>query len=323
MKPNRIAVLDDWQGIAKEVADWSALDARADVIHFTHSLGDVDSAAAALADFDILIAMRERMPLPGVLIEKLPKLKLIALTGVRSGTLDLAACAAHGVLVCNTGSDHSTAATAELALTLLLAAARRVPIADRAMREGRFQEGVPTGIALSGRTLGVLGLGKIGRCLAGYGRALGMDVIAWSQNMTAETAQAAGARLVDKATLFAASDAITLHVVLSERTRGVVDAEALARMKPGAILVNTSRGPLIDEGALVARLRTGLLTAGLDVYDREPLPVDHPLRTLPNVVLTPHLGYCTRDVYAQFYRESIENVIAFLDGKPMRVLKAT
>ncbi len=323
MKPNRIAVLDDWQGIAKEVADWSALDARADVTHFTHSLGDVDSAAAALADFDILIAMRERMPLPGALIERLPKLKLIALTGVRSGTLDLAACAARGVLVCNTGSDHSTAATAELALTLLLAAARRVPIADRAMREGRFQEGVPTGIALSGRTLGVLGLGKIGRCLAGYGRALGMDVIAWSQNMTAETAQAAGARLVDKATLFAASDAITLHVVLSERTRGVVDAEALARMKPGAILVNTSRGPLIDEGALVARLRTGLLTAGLDVYDREPLPVDHPLRTLPNVVLTPHLGYCTRDVYAQFYRESIENVIAFLDGKPMRVLKAT
>ncbi len=323
MKPNRIAVLDDWQGIAKEVADWSALDARADVTHFTHSLGDVDSAAAALADFDILIAMRERMPLPGALIERLPKLKLIALTGVRSGTLDLATCAARGVLVCNTGSDHSTAATAELALTLLLAAARRVPIADRAMREGRFQEGVPTGIALSGRTLGVLGLGKIGRCIAGYGRALGMDVIAWSQNMTSETAQAAGARLVDKATLFAASDAITLHVVLSERTRGVVDAEALARMKPGAILVNTSRGPLIDEGALVARLRTGLLTAGLDVYDREPLPVDHPLRTLPNVVLTPHLGYCTRDVYAQFYRESIENVIAFLDGKPMRVLKAS
>lgn len=323
MKPTRIAVLDDWQGIAKEVADWSALEARADVTHFTHSLGDVDGAAAALADFDILIAMRERMPLPGALIERLPKLKLIALTGVRSWTLDLAACAARGVLVCNTGSDHSTAATAELALTLLLAAARRVPIADRAMREGRFQEGVPTGIALSGRTLGVLGLGKIGRCLAGYGRALGMDVIAWSQNMTPETAQAAGARLVDKATLFAEADAVTLHVVLSERTRGVVDAEALARMKPGAILVNTSRGPLIDDAALVARLRTGLLTAGLDVYDREPLPVDHPLRTLPNVVLTPHLGYCTRDVYAQFYRESIENVIAFLDGKPMRVLKAS
>lgn len=322
MKSTRIAVLDDWQGIAKEVADWSALEARADVTHFTHSLGDIDSAAAALADFDILVAMRERMPLPGALIERLPKLKLISLTGVRSGTLDLAACAARGVMVCNTGSDHSTAATAELALTLLLAAARRVPIADRAMRDGRFQEGVPTGIALSGRTLGVLGLGKIGRCLAGYGRALGMDVIAWSQNMTAETAQAAGARLVDKSTLFSASDAITLHVVLSERTRGVVDAEALARMKPGAILVNTSRGPLVDEAALVARLRTGLLTAGLDVYDREPLPVDHPLRRLPNVVLTPHLGYCTRDVYAQFYRESIENVIAFLDGKPMRVLKA-
>lgn len=322
MKATRIAVLDDWQGIAKEVADWSALEARADVTYFTHAFGGVDDAAAALADFDILVAMRERMPLPAALIARLPRLKLIALTGVRSGTLDLAACAARGVMVCNTGSDHSTAATAELALTLLLAAARRVPVADRAMRDGRFQEGVPTGIALAGRTLGVLGLGKIGRCLAGYGRALGMDVMAWSQNMTPEIAQAADARLVDKATLFSEADAITLHVVLSERTRGVVDGEALARMKPGAILVNTSRGPLVDEAALIERLRTGLLTAGLDVYDREPLPADHPLRALPNVVLTPHLGYCTRDVYAQFYRESIENVTAFLDGKPMRVLKA-
>jgi phosphoglycerate dehydrogenase-like enzyme len=316
----RIAVLDDWQEIAQDIADWSALQARADVVVFTKPLGDLATAAIALADFDVIIAMRERTPLPRALIERLPRLRLIALTGVRSGTLDLAACTAHGVMVCNTGSDHSTAATAELALTLLLAAARRVPLADRAMRAGRFQEGVPTGIALAGRTLGVLGLGKIGRCLAGYGRALGMDVIAWSQNMTADTAQSAGARRVDRAALFEQSDAVTLHVVLSDRTRGVVGPDELARMKPGAILVNTARGPLVDESALVARLRTGLLTAGLDVYDREPLPADHPLRTLPNVVLTPHLGYSTREVYAQFYRESIENVLAFLDGAPLRVM---
>ena len=319
--PPRIAVLDDWQALAKDVADWSALEARAEVTYFTQPLGGVDAAAAALADFDVIVAMRERMALPGTLLERLPRLRMIALTGVRSWTLDLATCTARGVTVCNTGSDGSTAATAELALTLLLSAARRVPIADRAFREGRFQDGVPTGIALAGRTLGVLGLGKIGRCLAGYGRALGMDVIVWSQHMTEDTARSVGARLVDKATLFAESDAVTVHVVLSERTRGIVGVPELTSMKPGAILVNTSRGPLVDEAALVARLRTGLLLAGLDVFDHEPLAADHPLRTLPNVVLTPHLGYCTHGIYAQFYRESIENVIAFLDGAPMRVMK--
>jgi len=234
--------------------------------------------------------------------------------------MDSEACNARRIVISNTGGEKSTAATAEIALGLLLSAARYIPTADASMREGRFQAGVPAGVVLDGRTLGVMGLGKIGSRLARYGQALGMKVIAWSQNMTADQAQAAGARLVDKATLLAESDAITLHLVLSDRTRGIVGAADLARMKPGAILVNTSRGPLVDETALVERLRTGKLIAGLDVYAQEPLPPEHPLRSLPNVVMTPHLGYCTQEVYAQFYRESIENVMAFLDGKPTRVL---
>lgn len=318
----RIAVLDDWQGIARGATDWTALEGRAEVVFFERAFADEDAVAAALADFDIVLAMRERTAFPATLIERLPKLRMIALTGVRSWTLDMAACARRGVTVCNTGSDHSTASTAELTLALLLAAARRVPAADRSMRRGAFQSDVPLGITLAGRTLGVVGLGKIGRQLAAYGRALGMDVIAWSQNMTEEAAQAAGARRVDKATLFATAHAVTLHVVLSARTRGIVGADELARMRPDAILVNTSRGPLIDETALLATLRAGRLVAGLDVFDREPLPDHHPLRALPNVVLTPHLGYCTREVYEQFYRESVENIVAFLDGRPIRILQA-
>ena len=188
------------------------------------------------------------------------------------------------------------------------------------MRKGVFQTGVPRGVVLEGKTLGVIGLGKIGAKMAHYGLALGMQVLAWSQNLTQEKAQAAGARLVDKATLLAESDAITLHVVLSDRSRGIIGAQDLARMKPGPILINSSRGPLVDEKALLEKLRTGTLIAGLDVYGQEPLPANHPLRTLPNTVLTPHLGYCAGEVYAQFYGQSIENIIAFLDGKPIRVL---
>jgi phosphoglycerate dehydrogenase-like enzyme len=188
------------------------------------------------------------------------------------------------------------------------------------MRAGRFQQGVPAGSVLEGKTLGIIGLGKIGSRMACCGHALGMRVIVWSQNLTAERAAAAGAQLVEKATLLSESDAISLHLVLSERTRGILGAADLARMKPGAILVNTSRGPLVNEAALLENLRSGRLVAALDVFDREPLPADHPLRSLPNTVLTPHQGYCSREVYAQFYRESMENVMAFLDGKPVRLL---
>jgi phosphoglycerate dehydrogenase-like enzyme len=232
------------------------------------------------------------------------------------------ACTARGIVVCHTAGQQSTSATAELTLGLLIAAARLIPTADASIRTGGFQNGVPAGCVLEGRTLGVIGLGKIGSRMARYGHALGMQVLAWSQNLTADKAQAAGARLVDKPTLLAESDAITLHVVLSERTRGILGAEDLACMKPGAILVNTSRGPLVDETALLERLRTGKLIAALDVYAQEPLPARHPLRGAPNTVLTPHLGYCTREVYGQFYSESIDNVLAFLDGKPIRVINA-
>ncbi|MEX0959553.1 MAG: D-2-hydroxyacid dehydrogenase family protein, partial [Burkholderiales bacterium] len=303
-----------------ESADWSALTKRGEVVFFDRAFADVNDAAGALADFDILIAMRERTAFPGTLIARLPKLRMIALTGARSWTMDIDACSERGVLVCNTGGMAASAATAELALGLLLAAARAIPAADASMRAGRFQQGVPAGIALEGRTLGIVGLGKIGSRMARFGLALGMRVLAWSTNLTAETAQAAGATLTGKAALLAESDAVSLHLVLSDRTRGIIGKNDLARMKPDAILVNTSRGPLVDEAALVEQLRSGRLVAALDVFDREPLPADHPLRALPNVVLAPHQGYCTREVYAQFYRESIENVLAFLDGAPIRAI---
>ncbi|HZP94469.1 MAG TPA: D-2-hydroxyacid dehydrogenase family protein [Burkholderiales bacterium] len=316
----RIAVLDDWQGIARESADWSGLAQRGEIVFFDQPLRGPEAAAQALAEFDVIVAMRERTAFPATLIARLPRLRMIALTGSRTWTMDIEACTARRIVVCNTGGEKASAATAELALGLLLAAARFLPAADASLRAGRFQDGVPAGSVLEGRTLGVIGLGKIGARMARSGQALGMQVLAWSQNLTPDKAQAAGARRVDKATLLAQSDAVTLHLVLSERTRGILGAEDLARMKPGAILINTSRGPLVDEAALLERLRAGSLIAGLDVYGQEPLPPDHPLRRLPNTVLTPHLGYCTRDVYAQFYRESIENVLAFLDGKPTRVL---
>jgi phosphoglycerate dehydrogenase-like enzyme len=234
--------------------------------------------------------------------------------------MDFDALNARSIVVSHTGGTHSTAATAELALGLLLSAARHIPRADASVRKGGFQGGVPVGQVLEGKTLGVIGLGKIGSKMARYGQALGMRVLAWSQNMTEEKAAAAGAKRVDKAVLLSESDAISLHLVLSDRTRGIIGAQDLARMKPDAILVNTSRGPLVDEAALVEKLENGKLIAALDVYAQEPLPADHPLRSQPNAILTPHLGYCTREVYSQFYGDSIENVLAFLDGKPIRVL---
>ena len=316
----RVAVLDDWQGVAKSSADWSRLLGRAEVVFFEEPFKDANAIAKALAGFEIIIAMRERTKFPKELIEHLPKLRMIALTGGRTWTMDFDALNARGIVVSHTGGAHSTAATAELALGLLLSAARQIPRADASVRKGGFQGGVPVGRVLEGKTLGVIGLGKIGSKMARYGQALGMRVLAWSQNMTEDKAAAAGAKLADKATLLSESDAISLHLVLSDRTRGIIGAQDLARMKPGAILVNASRGPLVDEAALVEKLKTGKLIAALDVYAQEPLPTDHPLRSLPNAILTPHLGYCTREVYSQFYGDSIENVLAFLDGKPIRVL---
>jgi len=316
----RIAVLDDWQGVAKRSADWSELQNRADVVFFQNPLAGEEDLVKALADFDIIVAMRERTKFSKALLDRLPKLRMIALTGGRTWTMDFDTLNARGIPVCHTGGEKSGAATAEIALGLLLCAARSINRGDASIRNGGFQGGVPAGEVLDGRTLGIIGLGKIGTKMARYGAALGMQVIAWSTNLTAERAKAGGARLVDMSTLLAQSDAISLHLVLSDRTRGILGASELAQMRTGAILINTSRGPLVDEVALMERLKTGKLTAGLDVFALEPMPADHPLRSMPNTVLTPHLGYCAHEVYAQFYRESIENVLAFLDDAPMRVL---
>jgi phosphoglycerate dehydrogenase-like enzyme len=316
----RIAVIDDWQGVARKSTDWSALEARAEVQFFEEPFRGPDDLASALKPFDILVPMRERTHFPASLIERLPNLRMIAVTGARIWTLDTAACTARGIVISHTAGQRSTAATAELTLGLMLAATRRIPAADATIRAGGFQAGVTPGFVLEGSTLGIIGLGKIGSKMARYGQALGMNVVAWSQNLTADKAQAAGARLVEKAALLEQSDVVTLHVILSERSRGLLAAQDLARMKPNAILVNSSRGPLVDESALVAAVKSGRLIAALDVYGQEPLPSDHPLRSLPNTVLTPHLGYCTTEVYAQFYGEAVENVLAFLNGKPIRML---
>ena len=316
----KVAVLDDWQGVARQSADWSKLEARAEVTFFADAFATEDAAAAALADFEILLAMRERTHFTASLLKRLPKLKLLGTTSGRTLSLDMATATAQGVVVCNTGSGPGSAATAEIALALMLAAFRGLPTGDANLRAGRFQQGVPVGSACEGKTLGVIGLGKIGARLARYGNALGMTVLAWSQNLTAEKAAAEGATLVSRNELLERSDAVTLHLVLSDRSRGIIGAAELARMKQGAVLVNTSRGPLVDEAALLAALHAGRITAGLDVFDVEPLPADHPLRSAPNTVMTPHLGYGVREVWSQFYPESVENALAYLDGKPVRVM---
>jgi phosphoglycerate dehydrogenase-like enzyme len=318
----KIAILDDWQGVARESADWSRLAARAELVFFASAFGSEDEAALALADFDILLTMRERTAFPETLIRRLPKLRMISVTAPSNPLLDVQACTRQGVTVCNTRPSEALYATAELALGLMIAAARAIPVADKAMRDGGFQRGVPVGITLAGKTLGVVGLGRLGARLARYALALDMRVTAWSPNLTAEKAQEAGVVLVSKSDLMSGSDVISLHMVLSRRTRGLIGADDIARMKQGAILINTSRGPLIDEAALLAAVQTGTIIAALDVYDKEPLPPDHPFRTSSHTVLTPHLGYGVAETWRQFYSQSIENAEAFLDGAPIRVVNA-
>ena len=316
----RVAILDDWQGVARQCADWSALEERAELAFFDRPFDDQAKLVEALRDFDILVAMRERSAFPKQTIEQLTRLAMIALTGARTWTMDIDACTERNIPVCHTGGGLAGAATAELALGLLLSAARHIPSADRSMRDGRFQQSLSAGQVLEGKTLGLMGMGKIGGRMARFGQALGMRVIGWSRNLTDETARELGAQRVDKDTLLTESDAISMHLVLSEHSRGIIGAQDLSKMKDHAILINTSRGPLIDEKALLETLRAGRLVAALDVFDCEPLPAEHPLRALPNTVLTPHQGYATVEIYRQFYEESIENVLAYLDGKPMRML---
>jgi phosphoglycerate dehydrogenase-like enzyme len=318
----KIAILDDWQNAARASADWTALERRAELTFFATPFGSEDAAAEALADKKIIMAMRERTPFPASLIARLPALKMFNMTGRRARLIDMAAMAARGIVVSTTGGGDDGAATAELALGLMLAVARGVPQGDVAIRSGKFQAGTKAGMDLAGKTLGVIGLGRIGQSMARYGTALGMTVLAWSQNLTPAQAAEGGAVYVPRAKLLAQADVVSLHLVLSPRTAGILAAADIAVMKPGAILVNTSRAGLIDQPALLAALQEGRISAGLDVFDIEPVPLDHPLLTAPNTVLTPHIGYGTRETFAEFYGQSIANVMAFLDGAPVNLWEA-
>ena len=318
----RVAILADYAGLALGLADWSPVQIRSEVTVFDRHLSEAE-AADALRPFDVICTVRERMALPRTLIERLPNLKLITIIGKSLPNLDMAAASERGVLVAhsNFASPRYSAvrdAAPELAWGLMIATVRNLAEEHRGMRDGGWQ--TTMGMTLSGKTLGLLGLGRIGRRMAEYANAFGMQVIAWSQNLTEEAATAVGARRVEKATLFEESDVVSIHMVLSERTRGLVAEPELALMKPQAYLINTSRGPIVDEAALIAALKNGRIAgAGLDVYDVEPPPADHPLRALPNVTLSPHLGYVTREMLAAFYSDTVEAVAAWLNGTPIRI----
>ena len=315
----RVAVLDDYQRLALEYADWKSLRG-AEVRVFNEPLRSTDEAAKALQPFDVVCLMRERTPFGRALIDKLPNLKFVSLTGARSPSLDTNALKERGIPVSNTRSAGGGLSTVELTWGLIISAARGLAKGERNMRAGRWHEQLGPGFSLSGKTLGLLGLGNIGTKVALIGKAFGMECVAWSQNLTDEKAAAAGARRVAKEILFQTADVLTIHLVLGERTRGLVRAEDLALMKPGAILVNTSRGPIVVEKDLLDALQSQKLHAALDVYEREPLPADHPLRKLDNVTLSPHLGYVHEENYRIFYRDTVENVAAFMAGKPIRVI---
>jgi phosphoglycerate dehydrogenase-like enzyme len=315
----RIAILDDYQQVALQMTDWSVLPSDAEVQVFRDHLADQDAVVERLKDFEIVMAMRERTPFPRSLLERLPKLRLLTTTGMRNAAIDMQAAADCGVTVCGTGGVIYP--TAELTWGLILALLRHIPREDRATRAGQWQ--VSMGIGLQGKTLGVIGLGNLGSQVATVGKAFQMSVVAWSQNLTAERAAQCGATLVSKDELLSQADLVTIHLVLSERTRGLLGARELALMKPTAYLVNTSRGPIVDEQALVEVLQKRTIAgAALDVFDEEPLPLDHPLRRLENTVITPHIGYVTTETYRIFFDQTVENIQAFLKGTPVRVLNA-
>jgi len=314
----RLAILDDYQKAALALADWDGLRPGVEIQTFHETLASEDAVAEALAEFEIVVAMRERTAFRRTLLERLTKLRLLVTTGMVNASIDLKAAVERGIVVC--GTDSLRHPTAELTWGLILALARSIPREDAGMRRGGWQKTV--GIGLHGKVLGILGLGKLGSQVAAYGKAFQMEVIAWSENLTVERANSMGVRRVDKQELFLRADFLTVHTVLSKRTRGLVGPDDLAAMKPAAYLINTSRGPIVDERALVAALEGHKIAgAALDVYDQEPLPVDHPLRRLENVVLTPHLGYVTAENYRVFYSDAVENVHAFLAGNPIRVLE--
>ena len=312
MKKYKIAVLDDYQNVALESADWSVLSGRADITVFQDHLDDADAVIERLLPFDIICVMRERTPLPRNVIVRLPNLKFIASTGPVNASIDVVAAADRGIVVSHTG--YRSDPTIDLTWALILASARNIIAESNSMRSGGWQRTV--GTDLRGKTLGVLGLGRVGSEVARIGRAFGMDLIAWSQNMTPEVAGAAGAVLVSKDELFEQADILTIHLVLSGRTRGLVGAAELAKMKPTARLINTSRGPIVDEQALIRALRNKQIAgAAIDVFDIEPLPASHPLRTLDNVLATPHIGYVAQGLYRTFYEDSVSNIRKWLDSR--------
>lgn len=318
----RVVILDDYQDVALTAADWAPVQTRADIeaIEVFHDhLHDEDALAERLAAFEVIVAMRERTPFPRSLVERLPNLKLLITTGARNASFDLDALRDAGVTVCGTGSRGS--ATSELTWGLILALMRRIPAEHGAIADGDWQVGI--GRDLGDKTLGVIGLGRLGAKVAAVGLAFGMPVLAWSQNLTRERTDEVGVELASSLDeLLERADIATIHLVLSERTRGLIGASELARLGSDAYLVNTSRGPIVDETALVTALQEGTIAgAGLDVFDVEPLPDDHPLIGLESVVLTPHIGYVTEETYEVFYADAVADILGYLDGTPVRAIE--
>jgi len=319
MQMYKAAILDDYQNVGLQYGDWQSLAGEVEVTVFTDHLFDEDAIAERLAEFHILVLNRERTPFPRTLLERLPNLKLMTTSGMYNRSTDMDGARELGIDMC--GTEMRSAATPELTWGLILSLARQIPKEDLNVREGRWQETV--GLGLAGKVLGIIGLGKLGTPVARIGQAFEMDVAAWSPNLTQERADGAGVRCVDKDTLMANSDFITLHMPLSERSRGILQADDLAKMKKTAFLINTSRGPLIDETALINALQTNAFAgAGLDVYDVEPLPALHPFRSLKNTVVTPHLGYVSRDTYDVSFTQGVENIAAWLKGAPVRLINS-
>jgi len=316
----RLAILDDYQNVALKLADWSSVKGDLDIKVFNHHLGDDDAVIKALQGFHIIKAMRERTRFSRHVIEALPDLKLLITTGMRNASIDVKAANDRGVTVCGTGGFGNP--TTGVAVGLMLELTRKIGFENARMKAGEPWQ-IVLGHDLEGKTLGVVGLGKLGTRVAKVAQALGMKVIAWSQNLTAEKAKEVGAELVSKDDLFKRADVISVHLILSDRSRGLIGAHELGLMKPTAYIVNTARGPIIDEKALIAALADNKIAgAGLDVFDVEPLPKDHAFRRLDNVVLTPHLGYVSAENYTVQFREVVEDIRAFIDGKPVRVIPA-
>ena len=314
-----VAVLDDYQRVAERFADWDRIRKQCTVQFFDRPLSGAAEAARILADFDVICLMRERMPMPSDLIRRLPRLKLICVTGAHHRTLDLEAATAQGVVVSCTDSASTEYPTSELTWGLILACARQIIRENQSIRDGGWQTSI--GRTLHGRKLGLVGLGRVGAAVARIGAAFGMEVFAWSPNLTAEKAAQANVRLLSKSELFSECDVVSIHLVLGDRTRGIIGSEELSRMRSDSILVNAARGALIRESALIDALRSGRPgVVALDTFDTEPLPVDHPFRSMDNVLATPHIGYVTEDTYRQFYSATVENIEAFLAGAPVRLL---